>query len=124
MSELRVEIPEGYEPEVIEPWKGEDRGPEVMYWVYNKEGAAKSYLNADAKEVCEWAQELHKMPRFHDHNLFSLALPKAKLLDVALMLSIIKSRNLFGGPEFWDELPEWQRMKKLEKKEQKKKEKK
>jgi len=110
------------EPEVLEPEKMES-GSDAMYWIYRQDGSAVKYVDATALEACEFAQELFKMPTFHNPEIFSLLYPRAKLLDLAMLGAQLRFRNLFGGPEYWEQMPEWQRMKRLQEKEKEEKEK-
>jgi hypothetical protein len=113
---LRLKIPEDFAPVEVHAWKKEGERAKVKYWVYPN-GQAKSYLDCSAEEAAEWANSIFQSPILQAKAFYGLAPTKAILFDLVLALSSVKHRNLFGGPELWEQIPEWQRMKRLQEKE-------
>jgi hypothetical protein len=106
---LRVEIPEDFKP--VEPnnlKEFEER--DVQYWIYTNDGTAKKYKDATAEETYEFIESLSDHIPVKDSSRLGLMVIKAAVTDIVLNIAIFYHRNLFGGPEYWESLEEWQRI--------------
>ncbi len=115
---MKVEIPENFKPKELEPLKKKE-GRDIRFWVYSENGEGKTYDSATAKEVSEFAKALDKDHLLAEENHMGLLPAKALALDLGLKVAIIRTRNLFGGPEVWENMPEWQRASRIFKKKDK-----
>jgi hypothetical protein len=105
---LKVKIPEDYQPEEFKSLKTkEDR--DTQFWVYSQNGKAKVYKQASAIETFEFVKSLDDRNPIQDSSQLELMPTKALALDLGLQAAMLRTRNLFGGPEFWESMPEWQR---------------
>lgn len=116
---LKTKIPKDFKPS--EPaFVKRDHKPDVQYWVGIKDGTTKKYSKATQDEVYDWVKLLFKKIPIEDGYKLGLMTAKASLIDVSLSVAISQYRNLFGGPEFWESLDDWQRAGKIKGKEKKK----
>lgn len=113
---MKTKIPEDFKPVEFTPLTTGDRS-DMMLWV-PVEGGMKKYVEATAEEVHSWVRQLWAETPFGEESteVMTLAAPKAFVIEAALQWAVAIRNNLFGGQEYWESLPEWQRMSNLSKK--------
>lgn len=107
---LLVKVPKEHIPNKVNLFK---ENPDVQYWVYLSNGTSKKYGEASAKEAFEWTKSLFQELPLKDCSSLKLMVAKSAILDICIDAAIIRNRNLFGGPEIWNNIPEWQRVSKI-----------
>ena len=119
---LKVKIPKDFKPiKVDPPKKEEDTSSDAQWWVYDENGNGKKYGAATSDEVLTFAKGIFEDFPLKNVERLGLRVSRGAALDICLGVAINRHRNLFGGPELWDQLESWQRIDKLTKKEDKSK---
>lgn len=114
---LKTELPEDFKPSEFIPLKDKRDLPDSQWWIGTKEGGTKKYGEATPEEVLWFAKRMFKDLRLEDGSKLTLRVAKGAVLDICLNIAMYRYRNLFGGPELWDNLEDWERTSKLAKKE-------
>ncbi len=113
---MKFKIPKDWKPsEVSFPKKSKNDGY-AHWWVYLSNGSAKSYKEASGKEAYEFAKSLFDKIPIKNSSVLDLMITRSVVLDNYLDIAIAKSRDLFGGAEFWNSLDNWERASKIFKK--------
>ncbi len=104
---LKVKLPEGFEPVDTNQFKL-NKLQSRKYWIY-VDGKKKRYQDITNDEFLEWVKLLFPKMANVKKAGSDLAFTRSKILDICLDALTAKHRKLFGGPEYWDDLPDWKR---------------
>lgn len=117
---LKLRLPEDFQPgEITHLKESKGQTPDTQWWIATKEGTHKKYGEASPDEILWFAKEMFGELPLEDSSRLNLRVVKSTILDICLGIAIHKHRNLFGGPELWESLEDWQRADKLVEKEDK-----
>lgn len=114
---MKVKLPEDFKPTQVKAPKGEEETPDSQWWIYTEDGTGKKYGEATKEEVFQFAKGMFADFPMKDASRLGLRVARSAILDVCLGVAIHQHRNLFGGPELWENLEDWERAPLLKKKE-------
>jgi hypothetical protein len=101
---LKLRLPKNFKPQKIISLK--DDFSDVQYWIYLKDGSNRNYNEASSSEIYDWVKELFPEYKLTKDFQFGLQITKSWALETALKVAIQQSEGLFGGQEFWKNIPE------------------
>jgi len=109
MSDLQYELPEDFEPVFC---RDQNPAKDVTYFVKTSDGF-KDYIDASPEDIFLDAKQICGSNAADDPRSLRLLQNRTIELDRAISIAISKSVELFGGQEFWESQPDWERASKL-----------